>query len=258
MSNPELGPHPDPITSPPPGSVASRVAAQRRRWSRRAETWNEGAASNPGLASTVEAVVDACRVTAGARALDLGCGSGQVTIPLARLGAEVVAVDISPAMIGFLSDNIAREGLRGVTGRVAALEHLELEPGGFDVVVSNYALHHLADEDKRRLVAAAKLWLRPGGRLVIGDLMLGRGGDARDRAVIREKVLVLGRRGPGGWWRIAKNAWRFSARTAERPLSLGAWIAMLEEAGFSKVAGRSIVSEAAIVCGVRTTEPDRA
>jgi SAM-dependent methyltransferase len=203
--------------------------------------------------STVDAVVEVSRVSPGERVLDLGCGSGQVSIPLARLGAEVVAVDISPAMIGFLSDNVAREGLRTVVGRVSALEHLELEPRSFDLVVSNYALHHLADEDKRRLIASIAGWLRPGGRLVIGDLMLGRGSDARDRAIIREKILVLGRRGPGGWWRIAKNAWRFTARTAERPLSMGAWVAILEEEGFRDVVARPIVAEAAIVLGVRPT-----
>ncbi|MGE3137933.1 MAG: class I SAM-dependent methyltransferase [Thermoleophilia bacterium] len=237
--------------APDPRAIAPQIAAQRRRWSRRAESWNIGAAANPGLASTVGAVVEVCRAAPGDRVLDLGCGSGQVSIPLARLGAEVVAVDISPAMIGFLSDNVAREGLRTVTGRVAALEHLELEPESFDLVVSNYALHHLADEDKRRLISSVAVWLRPGGRVVIGDLMLGRGGDARDRAIIREKLLVLARRGPGGWWRIAKNAWRFTARTAERPLSMGAWEAILEEEGFEDIVARPVVSEAAIVQGVR-------
>lgn len=253
---PEPGPpHRGTVTTPDPKRFDPQIVAQRRRWSRRAQSWNDGAAANPGLASAVDAVVEACRAAPGERVLDLGCGSGQVSIPLARLGAEIVAVDISSAMIGFLSDNVAREGLRTVAGRVAALEHLELEPESFDLVVSNYALHHLADEDKRRLVAAVAVWLRPGGRLVIGDLMLGRGGDPRDRAVIREKILVLGRRGPGGWWRIAKNAWRFTARTAERPLSMGAWVAMIEDAGFGEVAARPIVSEAAIVTARRPGAP---
>lgn len=208
-------------------------------------------ASNAGLGSTIEAVVAAACVAPGMTALDMGCGSGQITIPLARVAGEVIAVDISQAMIDLLEENLARQGLGNVSGRVQALEDLRLPAESLDLVVSNYALHHLADDDKRRLVGAAAAWLRPGGRLVIGDLMLGRGGDARDRAVIREKVGALARRGPAGWWRIAKNAWRFTARTTERPLPIAGWARLLEDAGFVAVSARPVVSEAAVVWGVR-------
>ncbi len=227
------------------------MSSQRRRWSRRAESWDEGAAGNPGLVSTIDAVVAAARVMPGMTVLDMGCGSGQLTIPLARVAAEVIAVDLSPSMIGLLRRNLDHERVENVSCRLEALEALCVEPASLDLVVSNYALHHLADDDKRHLVSAVAVWLRPGGRLVIGDLMLGRGTDPRDRAVIRAKFVALGRRGPGGWWRIAKNTWRFTARTAERPLSMSSWIRLLEEAGFVEVTARSIVSEAAVVCGTR-------
>ncbi len=227
------------------------MSSQRRRWSRRAESWDEGAAGNPGLVSTIDAVVAAAHVEPGMTVLDMGCGSGQLTIPLARVAAEVIAVDLSPSMIELLRRNLERERVQNVACRLEALEGLSVEPASLDLVVSNYALHHLADDDKRRLLTAVAAWLRPGGRLVIGDLMLGRGTDPRDRAVIREKLVTLGRRGPGGWWRIAKNTWRFTARTAERPLSMHSWILLLEEVGFVEVTGRSVVSEAAVVSGTR-------
>lgn len=224
---------------------------QRRRWSRRAQSWNDGAATNPGLSATIDAVVAEAALASHMSVLDMGCGSGQLTVPLALRVAHVTAVDVSAAMIELLHENLSREGLANVTSRVEALERLTLPPSSVDVVVSNYALHHLADVEKRRLLDAALVWLRPGGRIVIGDLMLGRGGDARDRAIIAEKVLVLGRRGPGGWWRICKNAWRFAARTTERPLSMDSWERALCDAGFTEVATRAIVSEAGLVHGKR-------
>lgn len=236
--------------------VHSRVSWQRRRWSRRAKSWDAGAAGNPGLVSTIDAVVAEARVEPGMTVLDMGCGSGQLTIPLARVAAEVIAVDLSPSMIELLRRNLERERVQNVACRLEALERLSAEPASLDLVVSNYALHHLADEDKRHLVGAVAGWLRPGGRLVIGDLMLGRGTDPRDRAVIREKLVTLGRRGPGGWWRIAKNTWRFTARTAERPLSMNSWIHLLEEAGFVEVTAQSVVSEAAVVSGTRPPADD--
>lgn len=181
----------------------------------------------------------------------MGCGSGQVSIPVARTAAHVIAVDVSAAMIDLLHVNLEREGLLNVSSRVTALERLTVPASSLDLVVSNYALHHLTDAEKKTLLAAVAVWLRPGGRLVVGDLMLGRGGDSRDRAIIAEKVLALARRGPGGWWRILKNAWRFTARTSERPLSVSAWARLVSEAGFVDVTTRPVVSEAAIVSGVR-------
>jgi ubiquinone/menaquinone biosynthesis C-methylase UbiE len=250
-------PAPPPATPAPAGPLRASTrrhtgaAGQRRRWSRRARSWNEGVAANAGLTAVIDAVVTSVAARPGMRVLDMGCGSGQVTIPLARAGAEVIAVDVSPAMIRLLRENAAREALTNIRPVVDALENLRLPAASLDAVVSNYALHHLADDDKRRLLRAATVWLRPGGHLIIGDLMLGRGGSAHDRAVIRGKITALGRRGPGGWWRIAKNSWRFMARTCERPLPLSAWAQLLEETGFADVSGRSVVAEAGLVRGSR-------
>src|ERR1700756_369292 len=68
---------------------ALAVTRERLRWNRRAENWdNEG---SRGLTKVVDAVVDGSRPCGGAVAADLGCGSGQVTIPLARECARVLA-----------------------------------------------------------------------------------------------------------------------------------------------------------------------
>lgn len=240
---------PDPVVMRP-SSRGGLASSQRRRWSRRAVSWDREAGANPGLTRVVAAVVADARVLPGMRVADLGCGTGQVAFPLARMGADVSAVDISEAMIGLLRANAAHEGVHGVSGIVSDLERLSFPVASLDVVVSSYALHHLADAEKRRLVERAADWLRPGGRIVIGDMMFGRGADAHDRAIIREKAAALLRKGPGGYWRLAKGAWRFGARTSERPLPPAAWVQLLEDAGFEDVAARRVVSEAWIVSGV--------
>ena len=240
--------------APAPGAIrrladAGLTSSQRRRWTRRASSWDREAPANTGLASVVAAVVEDARVAADTRVADLGCGTGQVTLPLARAAASVVAVDISEAMIAMLRDNAARDGIRNVEGMVAPLERLALPAGSVDVVVSNYALHHLADAEKRHLVERAVTWLVPGGRIVIGDMMFGRGADAEDRAVIRAKAAALVRKGPGGLWRVAKGAWRFGVRTSERPLPPAAWVELLAGVGFRDVTARKVVSEAWVVSG---------
>ena len=53
--------------------------------------------------------------------------------------------------------------------------------------------------------------------------MFGRGGSSRDREIIKLKLVTLARKGPGGWWRIAKNVARYLVRVQEIPISMEAW-----------------------------------
>ena len=92
---------------------------------------------------------------------------------------------------------------------------------------------------------------------MIADMMLGRGGSARDREIIRAKIGTLARRGPGGWWRIAKNAVRYLARVQERPISMAAWTRLCETAGFTPVYTFTIVAEAGLVTARRPGAPAR-
>jgi hypothetical protein len=101
------------------------------------------------------------------------------------------------------------------------------------------------------LVERARTWLTPGGRLVIADMMFGRGRTPRDRAIIRQKVRALVGKGPGGTWRIVKNLVRFELRRGtELPAAPGSWVKALERAGFTSVEYRAIVAEAGLVVGV--------
>jgi 2-polyprenyl-3-methyl-5-hydroxy-6-metoxy-1,4-benzoquinol methylase len=234
---------------------ATRHAAARQRhvWSGRVATWDEH--GSVALVAVTAAVLEAARVRPGAQVVDLGCGTGQISLPLALRGAEVLAVDVSSAMVRRLQSEAERRGASSLDGLAMPIEELVLPPGSVDLVVSSYALHHLRDPDKARLVSAVHGWLRPGGRLVIADMMFGRGASSRDRAIIRSKVAALARKGPGGWWRIAKNAARFLLRVQERPVSMQSWTAMLTQSGFAEVTATVIVAEAGLVTGQRPEDP---
>lgn len=227
------------------------LVRQERFWSRRAAEWDHGSAHNPGLLRVVSTVVEKAQPASSDRVVDLGCGSGQVTLELAPHVAEVLAVDISDEMIRLLLEKATAAGVGNITGRATPLEKLELVPASVDVIVSNYVLHHLRDADKPALVKDAFGWLRPGGRLVIGDMMFGRGSDRRDRAIIASKLSLMGRMGPAGWWRIAKNGARYLFRVQERPVSIDAWEKMLLDAGFKDVEATEVVNEAAVVRGIK-------
>ncbi len=227
------------------------TALQRRVWTKRAQSWDQGAGENPGLVRVVNEVLEKSQPQGGMVAVDLGSGSGQLSIPLAKTVKTVYAVDISAAMLDLLQKNATSQGLTNIESKVSPIEDLKLEPQSVDLVVSNYCLHHLADLDKEKIVQQSYSWLRPGGKLVIGDMMFGRGADSRDREIIKNKILQLAAKGPAGWWRIIKNVGRFVFRMQERPVSMAKWEAMLKQAGFSEVNTYPVVAEAGIIQGIK-------
>jgi SAM-dependent methyltransferase len=97
-----------------------------------------------------------------ARVLEIGCGTGQATRPLAQLGCQVLAMDLSPDMGAVARRNLAQ--FPNVTVVAAAFEEWPASDGTFDAVVSATAFHWL-DPDIR-MIKIADL-LRPGGALGI-------------------------------------------------------------------------------------------
>ncbi len=228
-------------------SERARLWLGKRNWDNRADHWDHGGAT--GLSAVFDAVIEAAAVGPETVVVDLGCGSGQLSVPLAHKGAAVTAVDISPRMAELVRQRAAEEHLDRLTAQVAPVEHLVLPPASVDVVVTNYAMHHVRDNDKLAVVRAAAGWLKPGGRLVVGDMMFGRGASPRDREIIKSKALTMLSRGPAGWWRLAKNVFRFSLRVRERPVSMETWVGYFKSAGLVDVTTRSVVSEAGVVVG---------
>lgn len=103
--------------------------------------------------------------------VDLGAGTGQFTVAVAPHCARVVAVDISPAMLGSLRAKIDTAGLSNV--EVVQAGFLTYEHGGSpaDVVYSRWALHHLPDFWKAMALRRARQMLRLGGVLRLSDIV---------------------------------------------------------------------------------------
>jgi 2-polyprenyl-3-methyl-5-hydroxy-6-metoxy-1,4-benzoquinol methylase len=208
-----------------------------------------------GLEKVTVAVLAAAGVLAGHQVIDLGCGSGQLSLALAERGARVLAIDANRAALDRLRAAALQRGLAGLEVLAKPVESLTLPIEGADLIVTSYALHRLRDADKELLVAAAFQWLRPGGTFIVSDMMFGRGGSSQDRAIIRTKVRSLARKGIGGWWRIAKNSYRYLFRVREHPMSISAWTTLFASAGFTGITASRIINEAGLVAAKRPGPP---
>jgi len=222
------------------------------KWDRRVEEWHSHVTSAPAFVQVLDCLVRLSSPEPTDACVDLGAGTGFVTTALAPLVSSVLAVDISTAMALALGERTAHGGLQNVVTEVCDLRQFQLPPASVDLVVTSYVLHHLPDADKRALVARAAQWLRPGGRLVIADMMFGRGRSRRDRDILRQKVTALAAKGPGGWWRIAKNLARYGLGAGhEHPATPEFWQSALRDAGLTDVMFQAVVAEAGIVRGIR-------
>jgi 2-polyprenyl-6-hydroxyphenyl methylase/3-demethylubiquinone-9 3-methyltransferase len=97
----------------------------------------------------------------GRTALDVGCGAGLLAEPLARLGANVTAIDAAPELIAVARDHAARQAL-AIDYRAAAVEEVE---GRFDLVTALEVIEHVADP--QAFVATLAKRLAPGGLMIL-------------------------------------------------------------------------------------------
>ena len=224
-----------------------------RIWDRRVASWHTHVTSTSGFDKVLDRLLAIADPGPADACVDLGAGTGFVALALAPLAGSVLAVDISPVMAESLAVRAAQAGLCNVGTEVADLRTFQMSAASVDLVVSSYALHHLRDEDKRTLAAEAARWLRPGGRIVVADMMFGRGTTRRDREILREKAMAFAVRGPAGWWRIVKNLARYGLGVGhEHPATPQFWQLALRDAGFTDVRFEPVVAEAGIVSGVRS------
>jgi ubiquinone/menaquinone biosynthesis C-methylase UbiE len=149
------------------GQNASQNARVLDQFTRQAEPYAELVSARQSLPKA-DPLVDLIAPHSGLRVLDVGCGTGQFAVTIAPIVAEVVGLDLTPAMLEQAQECADRAGvgnIRWITGDSVALP---LADGTFDLVVSRSMFHHAEDPvatlaEMRRVCAA-------DGRIFVSDL----------------------------------------------------------------------------------------
>lgn len=167
---------------------------------------------------------------AGCRVLDLGCGSGRDVYALAQLAGsegQVVGVDMTDEQLAvarthhaFHAQGFGFDNVRFLKGYIERLDELDLEPGSFDVIVSNCVVN--LSPDKAAVLRGVQRLLKPGGEFYFSDVYA----DRRVPESVRNDPMLYGEcLGGALYWndflRLAKDIGFADPRLVEdRPLAI--------------------------------------
>jgi putative AdoMet-dependent methyltransferase len=189
------------------------------------------------LVTRVSAVKD------GDRVLDIGCGTGLLSLKFLKAAkCRVVGIDKSPEMLACFERKIAELDLgERVTIRTGDAASPDAGLGSFDVVASTVTLHHV--KDKLPMIRSLLGLLKPGGRLVLGDVDLDTSGDPSDPRrlgrildFLREEWIEAMRdAGADAFRRMYDNGKKHVFNEGEYCVSFREWAALCRKAGFRGV-----------------------
>lgn len=166
-------------------------------------------------------VLDLLRADGNSVLLEIGTGTGAFARTAGRCCASVTALDISDVMLSYASLRAAEEKLRNVEFVKAGFLSYDYKPEYFDGAVSSLALHHLPDTWKAVALRNIHKCLKPGGRLVLTDVVFNWENESPETYFSR-----IVERAPGSRVNFAKHiACEYSTLT---------WVmnGLLERAGF--------------------------
>ena len=123
-----------------------------------------------GMNRAYDTLIAQAELADGLRVLEIGCGTGNVTVRAKRAnpGAELTGTDPDPRAL--VRAQRKAQGLTGIRFEHAYAQELPFADGEFDRVLSSMMLHHLDDDVKAGAAAEIHRVLRPGGTLHIVDI----------------------------------------------------------------------------------------
>lgn len=119
----------------------------------------------------VERITAAHALSPEAIVLDIGCGTGGLSVSLARKCGHVYAVDVSQAMVDALQNKLEEQGIKNVTPRQSGFLTYQHDGDALDAIIANVTLHHLPDFWKQIALCRLHDLLKPGGKMFLADVV---------------------------------------------------------------------------------------
>jgi ubiquinone/menaquinone biosynthesis C-methylase UbiE len=148
---------------------------------------------------SLERLIELVQPAPGQKALDIATGGGHVALAMARKGADVIASDLTPAMLRAARAHIQEQGFMAKYAQVDA-QHVPFKDNSLDLVTSRIAPHHFPDPAE--FVRECARIVRPGGVVGLVDQVGPEESDAAQYVNAFERL-----RDPSHVWEYSQSAW---------------------------------------------------
>ncbi|MFA5411507.1 MAG: methyltransferase domain-containing protein [Candidatus Omnitrophota bacterium] len=180
--------------------------------------------------------------------LDIGCGTGLLSLKLLQAAdCSIVGVDSSKEMLSVLKTKIDRLKLgRNIVYKLMDASSLEFKDNSFDIVASTVTLHHL--QDKLKLLKKIYKLIKPGGRLIIGEIDMDTTGKHTDINRLKrildvlknEWISALKEAGVEAFVRMFLNGKKHILNEGEYCISFRQWARLCRKAGFRVITIKAV------------------
>jgi ubiquinone/menaquinone biosynthesis C-methylase UbiE len=146
----------------------SQNAAILDQFTKQADAYTNLVTTAPQGSRRASALFEALRPLPSDQALDVACGSGSLSLELARVTGHVTGIDLTAAMLDQARARQAKAGITNVDWRLGDVLPLPFADRAFSLVVSQAAFHHLCDPGA--VLAEMARVCAPDGRMAVNDL----------------------------------------------------------------------------------------
>lgn len=191
----------------------------------------------------LDLVVNASGVQGGDTVLDIGCGTGLLSLKfLEKAECRILAIDSSAQMLALFQEKIRKFNLSPhISCEQVSAEQMEFTPRQFDIIAATVSLHHV--KEKEPVIQKIYYCLKDGGRFIIGEIDMDTTGlydnPVRLKRILKyltsELELAIREGGVQAFERMYDNGKKHILNDGEYCIEFDQWAALCRDAGFSHV-----------------------
>jgi len=151
-----------------------------------AESYDADISFSLGYRQMIPYIIKSAKIKPTDIVVDIGCGTGKLSLILASVAKKIIATDISSKMLKKARKEAEKNDIHNIEFKKANCINLPIKKSSIDVIVSNLVLHHLTDEEKLNALKEFYRVLKPKGKIIIGDLVKSKKGFREEISFIVE------------------------------------------------------------------------